>query len=236
MPGFSRYASILRLFTEQEPAWTVHAMTASLGIPASTVYRTVRDLAAEGFLEPAAEARYRLGAAFVAFDRLTRMSDPLVQAGLPVLRDLVRQTELPCVGLLCRLYDDTVMCVADAVHGVPAFRSSYERGRRMPLTQGATSKVILAQLPPRRLGRLLPGPDADGLRASLAAMRRRGYTVSRSEIDSGLVGIAAPVASDATGTASLSLVLDAAVLDPGAEQRLTLLVVSAAALVVEALS
>lgn len=212
-------------------------MTASLGIPASTVYRTVRDLAAEGFLEPTAEARYRLGAAFVAFDRLTRMSDPLVQAGLPVLRDLVRQTELPCVGLLCRLYDDTVMCVADAVHGAPAFRSSYERGRRMPLTQGATSKVILAQLPPRRLGRLLPGPDADGLRASLAGMRRRGYTVSRSEIDSGLVGIAAPVVSEATANAaSLSLVLDAAVLDPGAEQRLTLLVVAAAALVVEALS
>lgn len=235
MSGLSRYAGILHLFTEQDRAWTVPAIAARLAIPASTVYRTVRELSAEGFLEQSGEARYRLGAAFVAFDRLTRMSDPLVQAGAPVLRDLVRQAGLSCVGLLCRLYDDTVMCVADAVHGAPAFHSSYERGRRMPLTDGATSKVILAQLPARRLTRLLGDAQApdDALRATLAAMRRRGYTVSRGEIDRGLVGIAAPIASDAA--ASLSLVVEAATLDPGVEQRLTLLVVSSAALVTGAL-
>ena len=71
MSGFSRYAAILRLFSEQDRAWTVPAMAAKLGIPASTLYRTVRELLAESFLEPSSEASYRLGAAFVAFDRLT---------------------------------------------------------------------------------------------------------------------------------------------------------------------
>jgi DNA-binding IclR family transcriptional regulator len=245
MPGLKRFSAVLRLFSEEKSAWTVPAISEALTIPVSTAYRTVKDLLAAGFLETSTGAEYRLGPAFLEFDRLTRLTDPAVQAGRPVLHDVVMQARIPCVGLLSRLYNDTVMCIADEAAGRVEFRTSYERGRPMPLTHGATSRVILAQLPPRRLGKLLargmPGErgaaDVTGnSRDALLDVRRRGYCVSRGEIDQGLVGIAAPLMLPETGLlGSLSLVAEAKSLDDALERRLVLLVVSAASLLTEEL-
>ena len=217
MAGLERYTAVLRLFTEVQCEWTVQDMSERLGVPQSTVYRTVRDLVDENFLEIASEARYRLGSVFIEYDRLLRLTDPLVTAGAKVLHDVVMRAGIPCVGLLCRLYNDTVMCVVDETAPGATFRSSYERGRPMPLTQGATSKAILAHLPARKLTRLLehwPDARSDEFRAELLAVRRRGVAISSGEIDADAVGIAAPVFRRAPGLlASLSLVLPAAVAD-----------------------
>jgi DNA-binding IclR family transcriptional regulator len=238
MSGLKRFNAVLRLFSEEKSAWTVQAISEALNVPVSTAYRTVRDLLAAGFLETSTEAEYRLGAAFLEFDRLTRLSDPAVQAGRPVLHDVVLQARVPCVGLLSRLYNDTVMCVADEAAGQVEFRTSYERGRPMPLTRGATSRVILAQLPLRRLGKLLErtargeGNTAElpgNSREALLEVRKRGYCISRGEIDQGLVGVAAPIMVPEAGLlGSLSLVAEAKSLDDVLERRLVLLIVSAA--------
>lgn len=241
MAGFARFLAVLRLFDEHASAWTVPAISTALGVPASTVYRTVRDLVAGGFLEAGHEGLYRLGPAFIEYDRLLRLTDPLVAAGQSVLADVVAQARLPCVALLSRLYNDQVMCVADAAGRDTALRPSYERGRPMPLTQGATSKVILAHLPPRQLNRLLgEGAEREGrdaaLRRDLSEIRKRGYCATASEIDPGLAGIAAPViVREAGAIASLSLVAEDGALDDVQRRRLVLLVVSAASLITEAL-
>ena len=159
MPSLERFIAVLRLFDEQATTWTVPAMAEALGIPQSTIYRTVRSLLVAGMLEAATEGRYRLGPAFIAFDRLIRLTDPLVEAGRDVLRDIAADAGVPCVALLSRLYNDTVMCIAEQSAGAVTLHSSYERGKPMPLTQGATSKVILAHLPRRRLARLLAKMD-----------------------------------------------------------------------------
>lgn len=239
MAGFARFLAVLRLFDEQASAWTVPEMSDALGVPASTVYRTVRDLVSGGFLEAAHESVYRLGPAFIEYDRLLRLTDPLVAAGRGALHDVAAQARTPCVALLSRLYNDQVMCVADEAARDTAFRPSYERGRPMPLTQGATSKVILAHLPARHLNRLIGAPKdrparEQGLRSELAEIRKRGYCATASEIDAGLAGIAAPVIVREAGIiASLSVVVDDALLDEAHRRRLILLVVSAASLVAE---
>ncbi|MDB5648959.1 MAG: hypothetical protein JWL62_479 [Hyphomicrobiales bacterium] len=239
MAGLQRYMAVLRLFGEAVGTWTVTDMAEALGVPQSTVYRTVRDLLAAGLLEATADAHYRLGPAFIEFDRLTRLTDPLLRAGAHVLEQTVAQARMPCVGLLSRLYDDQVMCIADTASGDAVFRPSYERGRPMPLTQGATSKVILARLPARRLTKLLAisGKTAnEGFKAELAAIRRQGFCVGRGEIDRGLAGLAAPIVCEEAGlVASLSLVVEADTLDEANEQRLVLLLVSAAAMIEGAL-
>ena len=158
MAGFSRFLAVLRVFNDAASAWSVPDMAETLGVPASTAYRTVRDLVDAGFLEAAHDGAYRLGPAFIEYDRLLRMTDPLVHAGAGALRDVVMQAHTPCVALLSRLYNDQVMCVADEAARETSFRSSYERGKPMPLTQGATSKAILAQLPARQLNRLIGAP------------------------------------------------------------------------------
>jgi DNA-binding IclR family transcriptional regulator len=246
MAGLQRYLSVLRLFDEKHHQWTVPELADALSVPASTVYRTVRDLLHAGFLESATEAKYRLGSFFVEFDRLVRLTDPLYRSSTPLLRELVAQARIPCVAVLARLYGDTVICIADHHSPDANIHTSYERGRPRPLMRGATSKVILAQLPSRRLTKLLasadlePGPfrkNEKEFRDELTTIRKRGYTITRGEVDKGLVGIAAPVAAqDRTVTGSLSLVVSAQNLDEAAERRLVLLVVSSASLLTEELS
>lgn len=243
MSGFRRYADVIRLFDEVQSTWTVPSISTRLGIPASTIYRTVRELVAEGFLEPAHEGQYRLGAAFIAYDRVIRVTDPIVRIGGAMLRDISAQARVPNVAVLARLYGNQVMCVADATAG-EAVQTSYERGRPRPLLRGATSKVILAQLQSRRLTRILeseaePHPHAarpDELRDELGAIRRRGFCVTRGEVDRGMIGIAAPVSvPERALMASLSLVVEAAAVDEATERRLILLVVSTASLLTEEL-
>lgn len=231
MSGLQRFTAVLQLFSESKSVWTVHEMAVALSVPQSTVYRTVRDLLNENFLEAMGEARYRLGSVFIEYDRLLRLTDPLVRAGEVVLEDLVAAAGMPCVSLLCRLYNDQVMCVVDAAAGEP-FRSSYERGRPMPLTVGATSKAILAHLPARRFNRLLDGVDpsqVDLLRRELAAIRKTGICVTASEIDRDVIGIAAPVFPREPGSlASLSLVLPRKQADDSVAQRLAQAVIEGA--------
>jgi len=245
MSGFGRYRAVLELFTEARSSWTVPALSQSLDLPGSTAYRTVRELVKAGFLEPSAGASYRLGAAFLIYDRLIRLTDPLIGAGYGILQEAVRQAHIPCVGLLARLHHETVMCIAEDATSAADFRSSYQRGRLMPLTKGATSTVILAQLSGRKLGKLLKtvaedtqplGATAEEFRDNLARIRKNGFCISRGEIDAGLVGIAAPIVAPDLGImASLSLVLSADGLTDAVERRITLLTVSSAALVSEQL-
>jgi DNA-binding IclR family transcriptional regulator len=240
MAGLSRYASVLRLFNEDRNEWTVSEMATALRVPASTVYRTVREMVATEFLEPTTEARYCLGACFIEFDRLVRVTDPLYRIGTAHLRDVVMQARIPCVAVLARLYDDRVMCIADYKSAEDGVYTSYERGLPRPLTRGATSKVILAQLPPRRLVKLLdnlpagaaPVPkNAGKFRDELSTIRKRGYSVTRGEVDKKVVGIAAPIAvTERALIGSISLVIPAASLDEALERRLVLLVVSSAKL------
>lgn len=218
MPSLERFIKVLRLFDEQATTWTVSAMAEALCVPQSTIYRSVRSLLVAGMLEAATEGRYRLGPAFIAFDRVIRLSDPLMEAGRNVLRDIAVSAGIPCVALLSRLYNDTVMCVAEESAGGFSLHSSYERGKPMPLTRGAPSKVILANLPRRRLVRLLAKldeephklqpPGAEEFRLELAAIRKRGYCMTRGDIDSELMGVAAPILWNEFGiVASFSIAL-----------------------------
>jgi DNA-binding IclR family transcriptional regulator len=242
MSGLQRYLDILHLFDAESGAWTIPSIAGALSVPASTIYRTVRELVQAGLLEAAGESRYRLGVTFVEFDRKIRMTDPLIRVGQSVLSEIVEQAHMPCVALLSRLYGSKVICIASETAGHMDFESSYERGKPMPLTRGATSKVILAQLPPSRLEKLLGknsrgGEDPKSLRELLLEIRKRGYAVTHGEIDTGLAGLAAPVLCQEVGVlASLSLVVRARYLGAGTERRLVMLLMSAAKLLSESLS
>jgi DNA-binding IclR family transcriptional regulator len=215
-------------------------MASALSVPASTVYRTVQDMVSANFLEPGSDAQYRLGASFIELDRLIRITDPLYRVGTPWLRDMAIQARVPCVAMLARLYNDTVMCVSQASTANGEVPTSYERGLPRPLTRGATSKVILAQLPSRRLRRLLTsapsGGTLDEMRQELSRIRKQGYCITRGEVDPGLVGIAAPVIlADRSSLGSISLAVRAQDVDAQQEERLALLVESTAKMLMQEL-
>ncbi len=191
------------------------------------------------------EGYYRLGSAFIEFYRWTRLTDPLVLVGVPMLTDIAHHANISRIAVLARLYGDTVTCIADTRSAGSAVQTSYERGRPRPLMRGATSKVILAQLTTRRLNKLLATADSSGQHASspdaafrseIALIRKNGYCVARGEVDESRVGIAVQISiPEQALIASLNLVIDDASSNEAIERRLVLLLVSSTALLKEQL-
>lgn len=232
--GLKRYISVLRLFDEEHLALTVPQIAEAIGSPPSSIYRHVRELLAEGFLESTVDSRYRLGPAFIDFTRRVRVTDPLLRSGSRLLGVMIEQMRVPGFALLCRLYGNQVMCVAVEKSGHVGFATSYELGRPMPLLRGATSKAVLANMPGRSLDKLLKNAQIDEatsaeLTATLGKIRRSGYCVTSGEVDQGLTGMATMVHNGALGiNASLSFIAEASVLSTDQQQQLLPMLLSTA--------
>ncbi|NIF55076.1 IclR family transcriptional regulator C-terminal domain-containing protein [Burkholderia sp. Ax-1724] len=219
MSASDRSLSVLKLFTVEHPEWTAEEVASELEVGIATAYRYLAALDEAGLVATTRPGRYGLGPTITQLDRQLQLTDPLLIAARPVMEDLSTYAPPGSVVLLCRAVGDDVLCI----HRVNAKGSptaiSYERGRPMPLFYGATSKMLLAYMPPRRikalfenntkaiakagLGRTLPA-----FRSVLTEWRRHGSLVTRGEVDAGLVGIAAAVLSlDRVGIGSISYVV-----------------------------
>lgn len=204
MHSASKLLSILRLFTAAKPEWTVEDGAEALGMPVSTAYRYFRELNEAGLIGSSAAGRYILGPAIMELDRQTRLQDPLIRAGKPVMLAMKDEIGVDCVILLCRLYRQQVMCVHQEQVGHPAVGVSFERGLPLPLHRGAASKAILAALPARLakayqlanardMSAVGLGDDWAEMKARLRGLRVAKVCVTRSEVDAGAIGFGAPV-------------------------------------------
>jgi DNA-binding IclR family transcriptional regulator len=204
-----RLLHILRLFAAERASWTAAEIAARFEVSLSTAYRDLALLVESGFLDPVDGSKaYVLGPAIVEFDRVIRRSDPLVSAASGPMQRLAAKTPVAAFVLLCRRHRDAVMCVHEERAGAPTSDVSYERGRPMPLLRGASSKIMLAQMPPRQLRALFErlrrqgqGPkDAAGwtrLQDELRSIRKAGVCMLTGEVDRGVTGIAVPLVSAA---------------------------------------
>ncbi|MDP3669074.1 MAG: IclR family transcriptional regulator [Telluria sp.] len=192
---------ILELFEEEHLHWTPEQMMERLQCPRSTLYRYLRVLTNAGLVMSLSNTGYTLGPRIVEMDYMMRSSDPLITNGRPLLQALVK--EIAGVALLCRFYKDRVLCVHQE-SSASEIHSSYERGRAMPITVGATSRVILAHLKLPQLRQLFDQRSSgssrnesnksfEELQEDLREIRQLGYCLSRGEVTPGVVGVAAPV-------------------------------------------
>jgi DNA-binding IclR family transcriptional regulator len=216
-----RLLAVLQLFSEDQPAWTVEQAAKRLRTSMPTAYRYFKSLSHVGLISPGARAGYTLGPAIIELDRQIRLCDPLLIAGRPVMEDLIRYSPEGSAILLCRVFQGNVICIHQVRGLGPQAPVSYERGKPMPLFHGATSKVVLANLPTRYLKGVFAkhtkeikaaglGNSWETFRKTISAIRRAGACVTRAEIDRGRVGIAAPIiGADGSLLGSLSFVLPA---------------------------
>lgn len=200
--SLSRMLSVLDAFSEEKPIRTVEDIAEAFAYTRATAYRYVAELCESGLLTRVAQGAYALGPRIIELDRQIQRSDPLLDVADPVMHGLL-QSDHGQVVLLCSLFRDRVLC-AHQVGQDKALALSYTRGRPMPLFRGATSKVILAWLPERRLTRLY-ADHADEIRkaklgrtreeflSSLKAIRRQGYVRTRAEVDPGVIGVGVPL-------------------------------------------
>lgn len=209
--------AILQLFEQGQTVWTVEDISTSLGIPISTTYRHVRSLVQAGLLDPVTGAGYALGPGFIRYDRLLRQDDLLIHVAEPVMKELLARTSQQATVILCRRFKDCVMCVHEVQGEEPHEATSYERGVAMPMFLGATSKVILANLPDRTLKsayldneetikKTLKVPDWKAFKEQFRNIKRAGYALTDSEVAKGRIGLAAPISRGGQVIAGISLV------------------------------
>jgi len=203
MSSAERQLNMIRLFSADKPIWTAEEAAPILGVSVSTCYRYINSLCTAGLLDPVAGKGYTLGPAFIEYDRLIRVTDPLLMAARPVMQDLLAGVENDAGILLSRVYQEGVMCIHQEMS--PGFNTefSYERGRPMPLYVGATSKIILSNLPARAVKRIYDnyqggenGVDLGewlDFKNELRGFRRAGHCITHGTIDAGVIGIAAPI-------------------------------------------
>jgi DNA-binding IclR family transcriptional regulator len=242
--SLERMLRVLDAIEESDGHVTSDELLQGLGYTRSTLYRYLKILSAAGLITSLPDAGYTFGPRVAELDYLMRNRDPLIIASRPVMAELVRET--PGIALLCRRYRDKVLCVHQE-RGNVGFTSTYERGRARPLTRGAASRIILAYLPTRVIERVYPddaqafrsgklGETLPAVKASLKAMRQKGWDVTEGQIVRGVTGIAAPV-FDARDNVlgSLSLTVGRARLPPSEINALAERVVFCARIVTKAI-
>lgn len=212
----------------------VSELSRVLGLPKAVVHRILKALTAGNFLAfDDRTRRYSLGpgALTVGLAAVRSLEVPVVAR--PHLTELVAQTgETATLSVRqewTRIYVDQVLSPREVRMSVPL-------GRPFPLHLGSSSKAILSALPDAELARYLECTPYDGDRAALAAeiaaIRQRGYALSRGERQPGAASVAAAISRNGTVFGSMSVCgpddrFDAALMEEygqllvGAVRRLT---------------
>jgi DNA-binding IclR family transcriptional regulator len=204
MNSLRRMLAVLQLIRADRPLVDIDDIRGELGYAPATAYRYLRELVGVGLLVRW-PGGYGLGPRIIEYDLMIRESDPLLNRSRELVRALARQTGLNV--LLSELFEDTVISIHQE-YGVDPGELNFGRGRPMPLFRSATSRVILAHLPPRRLRRLHDshagsaelqalGADWGAFAQAMRAIRRQGWCRSSGELDPGKTGLAAPIFDDA---------------------------------------
>jgi DNA-binding IclR family transcriptional regulator len=177
-------------------------VAARVELPKSTVARLLGSLAREGAVEQVpGESRYRLGERLALLTAGVRPTRGLVATARPHLVELARITG-EAAGL--SVPDGSTMHYVDQVESANPVQVRDWTGTRIPMHAVSSGQVVLANMSPALLDRLLSQPlerftsrtltDVNALEARLHDVKRDGFAWAREEYAEGITSIAAPIA------------------------------------------
>ncbi|MBN9739112.1 IclR family transcriptional regulator [Pseudonocardia sp. P1] len=185
----------------------------AVGLPKSTVQRTLLTLAEVGWCTTDDVSRWRLTYRAFAVGNQARDAGGLRDRALPVLHELQLVTG-ETIHLAAPDGRDLVLIERlDTAHRLRAF---LPLGHRIPLHASATGQAYLAACPDAEIDAYLQGPlppstrftvtDPDTLRNRLAGVRERGWSVNPEGLSDGIAAVgAAIVGTDGRPVGSLSV-------------------------------
>ncbi|WP_043618849.1 IclR family transcriptional regulator [Nonomuraea candida] len=183
----------------------VGELARALGLPKSTVQRSLVTLHEAGWIRPGGEVtRWQVTSKALRLARRTELG--LRDAAVPVMEEL-RQRTGETIHLMVPEGDAVVLI--ERLETDKPLRIVLPLGTRLPLHASANGKAVLAHLD-RTLAEL-PGytdttiTDPRLLRAELAAVAERGYADNRGEWRSDIAAVAAAILGPAGPVASLSV-------------------------------
>jgi len=214
MSVLAKSARILDLGADSDGERTLTSIATALGQPRSSIHRLLSELVQLGLLTRVGTNTYAPGPRLARWGQAAEGVDQIVRVAEPTmirLRDAIGES----VHLYVR-ERDTRVCVA-AVDGTFELRHFTEVGKPLPLSVGASGKLLLAFADPpiqrqelRRAAAkpLTPrAPSLEVLDAQLAAIVDTDWSTSFGEREEGLAAAAVPIrnhAADVVAALSVS--------------------------------
>lgn len=191
-----RVADVLLLFARSDEPLGVSGIARSLGLSKAVVHRILQSLHSRSLVQGVpGHPTYQLGPAAIGLGTRAWSQLDVRSVAAPILKQLRDDTgESTTLSILVgghRIY-------LDQFSSRQEIKMVVEIGPRFALHSGASSRAILAYLPPafaaeaaRDLARLRDDFDEAAFLEELDQTRRRGYTISRNERGTGGASIAA---------------------------------------------
>lgn len=183
------------------PGETAQSLAQRLNLPRSSVHRLLATLRDTDFVTHEAGSTFQPGLEMYRIAGKLGARMPYIKLAEPYLKALSEKFhESSILTLLERRH----LKMFHAASGSPAdpMRYDIQLNSLEPLVWGATARVILAHLTQEEVDRAIAGnerspvgglaPDAQKIRAALAAIRADGYGVTHSHRTPNTVGVAAP--------------------------------------------
>ena len=199
--AISRAISLLKVFTDNRPEWSLAELTREAKLSKTTTYRLLAALESEEMVARNLNNNtYHLGLGAITLGGYALRTHDLraiVQPELKELADAAQETAA------LELLIDADVLILDEVAGNRVISGGQAIGTRWPAHATSTGKAMLSCLSLEQVEAILPRPlpsitahtitDLDGLYADLAQTRERGYAIANQELELGLVAIGAPL-------------------------------------------
>jgi DNA-binding IclR family transcriptional regulator len=202
VPALRRGLAVLRLLAGRAGPVTADSVARELGLPRSTTYHLLAELAAAGFVTHLPEERrYGLGLATFELGSAYLRHDPLERLARPVLRALITRTgHTAHLGVL---HGSETLYLLREQPPHPHATVVTDVGVRLPAQLPASGRAMLGLLPAAQVRALFPGSFVSrtdrgpahlpALRRLLALERRRGWSVEDGYVTARFASVAAPV-------------------------------------------
>jgi DNA-binding IclR family transcriptional regulator len=193
---------ILDLFNIGSIDYSAKEISAKLFLPLSTTYKYLEVLSNRQLLSKnTITKKYRLGPMVFRLGRAFTENIDFLEIAKPRLKSLAKSSSETVMITLIDGWDATCL---DKIEPQRLIRLSIERGRRLPLHAGASSRILLAfqsdefiekyirtqSLKPLTKNTII---NPNRLRRELKTVREKGVAISDSEVDSSAKAISAPI-------------------------------------------
>jgi IclR family transcriptional regulator, acetate operon repressor len=231
-----RTLDILELLARQQRPMAAHEISATLGIPVSSLSYLLSTLAERDYL--ARERRhYRLGPAIARFQPDTAAPD-LAQRAAPIVKALTRELNETAGFFVPRGFE--VEAVASEI-GLQALRYTLDVGRFAPMHAFAAGKALLAAFPEKTLKLYFREVEREAftpatltdeaeLRVALQEIARTGVARTCEEHTPGIAGTARVALIDGKPVGAFSVAVPVTRLTPAIARRIEILLARAVTL------
>jgi DNA-binding IclR family transcriptional regulator len=209
-----RAISLLKLFTDNCPEWSLTDLAQTANLNKTTTYRLLTALESEKLIQRSANGdSYRLGPFAITLGGRAIRTIDLRSICRPELQQLaLKAQETASLEMLV----GAEVFVMDEVTVQRIISGGQDIGTHWPAHATSTGKALLAALSDEQLAAVLPDgltavtphtiTNHTQLRQELAQTATRGYAIANEELEIGLVAVAAPIMNyDNEAVAAISL-------------------------------